>query len=46
MNHEARKLRLGGVEVLDQPFGFGGIDRFDLAMTGQFLGYKGNVLPW
>jgi NAD(P)-dependent dehydrogenase (short-subunit alcohol dehydrogenase family) len=22
------------------------IDRFDLAMTGQFLGYRGDVLPW
>ncbi len=22
------------------------IDRFDLSMTGQFLGYKGDVLPW
>jgi len=22
------------------------IDRFDLSMSGQFLGYKGDVLPW
>lgn len=22
------------------------IDRFDLSMTGQFLGYRGDVLPW
>jgi NAD(P)-dependent dehydrogenase (short-subunit alcohol dehydrogenase family) len=22
------------------------IDRFDLSMTGQFLGFKGEVLPW
>ena len=22
------------------------IDRFDMSMTGQFLGYKGNILPW
>jgi hypothetical protein len=22
------------------------IDRFDLAMTGQFLGYRGDVLSW
>ena len=22
------------------------IDRFDISMTGQFLGYKGNILPW
>ena len=22
------------------------IDRFDMSMTGQYLGYKGNILPW
>ena len=22
------------------------IDRFDLSMTGQFLGFKGDILPW